>query len=93
MDKLRTIKTPSQPIATFDQTVRPVLSSPYVALRRYLESQLELLSQPECNHVKLILDLKPDNDPELLFALIQKSLMAIPDWQRSLAPRVVLGLW
>lgn len=39
------------------------------------------------------MDVKVQNDPGRLFGLIHEIITAQPDWQSSLAPRIVLGLW
>lgn len=38
-------------------------------------------------------DVKVQNDPERLFRLIHETISAQDDWQTTLAPRIVLGLW
>jgi len=38
-------------------------------------------------------DVKPQNDPETLFALMEKIITAQPNWETDLAPRILLGLW
>lgn len=53
----------------------------------------DLLMRPECKHVKLNLDIKPDNDPERLFRLMRKVIESYPNFETDLAPRLILGLW
>lgn len=52
-----------------------------------------LLRKPENQHVKLNVDIKPNNDPERLFRLMKETLSKIPDFETQLAPRLILGLW
>lgn len=49
--------------------------------------------QPENRHVKFDVDVKVDNDPDKLFELMHEIITAQPDWQSTLAPRIILGLW
>lgn len=51
------------------------------------------VQQPENQHVKFNVDVKPQNDPLRLFSLMSKIITAQPDWETKLAPRIVLGLW
>ena len=37
--------------------------------------------------------MKPQNDPERLFTLLHQTISAQEDWQTTLAPRLILGLW
>jgi phosphatidylglycerol phospholipase C len=43
--------------------------------------------------VKFNVDVKVQNDPDRLFALMHEIITAQPDWESILAPRIVLGLW
>jgi len=52
-----------------------------------------IFHQPENRHVKFNVDVKPQNDPEVLFSLMEKVVTAQPDWETALAPRILLGLW
>ncbi|KAG8865148.1 hypothetical protein FRB96_000037 [Tulasnella sp. 330] len=54
---------------------------------------VELLMKPENLHVKFNVDVKVQNDPNRLFRLIHNIISAQPDWEKVLAPRIVLGLW
>ncbi|KAF7294875.1 GP-PDE domain-containing protein [Mycena indigotica] len=54
---------------------------------------LALLMKPENMHIMLDIDVKPTNDPEKLFSLMHASISAFPEWQTTLAPRILLGLW
>ena len=49
--------------------------------------------QPENRHVKFNVDVKVQNKPAHLFALMHKTISAQPDWETALAPRILLGLW
>lgn len=53
----------------------------------------DLLMRPEHKHVKLNLDIKPDNDPDRLFPLMRKVVESYPNFDTDLAPRLILGLW
>ncbi|XP_006456842.1 hypothetical protein AGABI2DRAFT_154321 [Agaricus bisporus var. bisporus H97] len=54
---------------------------------------IELLMRPENQHIKFNVDVKPHNNPERLFKLMNETIVAQPSWQTVLAPRIVLGLW
>lgn len=51
------------------------------------------LLQPENQHVKFNVDVKVQNDPDRLFALMNKIISSQPDWEKKLAPRILVGLW
>jgi phosphatidylglycerol phospholipase C len=38
-------------------------------------------------------DVKVQNDPDKLFKLMDEIITAQPDWELTLAPRIILGLW
>lgn len=38
-------------------------------------------------------DVKVQNDPERLFRLMRKTIEGYADWEKTLAPRILLGLW
>jgi hypothetical protein len=38
-------------------------------------------------------DVKVQNEPDRLFTLMHEIITAQPDWQTTLAPRIILGLW
>lgn len=52
---------------------------------------LQLLIKPEARHVQLNVDVKLDNDPEVLFELMNREIMKFEDWESELAPRLILG--
>ncbi|KAF8165680.1 PLC-like phosphodiesterase [Crassisporium funariophilum] len=52
-----------------------------------------LLMNPENRHVKFNVDVKVQNDPDRLFALMHDIIAAQPNWETALAPRILLGLW
>ena len=54
---------------------------------------MDLLMRPENQHCFLNIDVKVDNEPELLFTLIRDIISAYKGWEALLAPRLVLGLW
>lgn len=59
-----------------------------------LTETLSLLAKPENSHVILNVDVKVDNDPSRVFALVRRTLEGVSDsWRSSLAPRIILGLW
>ncbi|KAJ3563204.1 hypothetical protein NP233_g9091 [Leucocoprinus birnbaumii] len=49
--------------------------------------------QPENQHVKFNVDVKVQNDPDRLFKLMNDIITSQPDWETTLAPRILLGLW
>lgn len=55
--------------------------------------EAQFFLQPENRHVKFDVDVKVDNDPDKLFELMHEIITAQPDWQSTLAPRIILGLW
>ncbi|GAA96211.1 uncharacterized protein L969DRAFT_91664 [Mixia osmundae IAM 14324] len=54
---------------------------------------VEMLMRPENRHVILNIDVKPDNDPERLFRLMDSVIRQYDDFETTLSPRLVLGLW
>ncbi|KAI9636540.1 PLC-like phosphodiesterase [Dioszegia hungarica] len=59
----------------------------------FLSDVLEVMLYPGNEAVKLNLDCKVGIDPERLFVLIQGVLTTFDDWEKRLAPRIILGLW
>ena len=57
------------------------------------EQLCELLMKPENRHVQFNVDIKPNNDPERLFSIMRKTVSKFPDYEKTLAPRLILGLW
>ncbi|PWN53520.1 PLC-like phosphodiesterase [Violaceomyces palustris] len=53
----------------------------------------DLLMREDCKHVKLNLDIKPDNDPDRLFSLMKDIVESYPNYETDLSPRLILGLW
>ncbi|KAN0066156.1 hypothetical protein ACQY0O_000250 [Thecaphora frezii] len=53
----------------------------------------DLLMRADCKHVKLNLDIKPDNNPDRLFPLMREIIESYPGFETDLAPRLILGLW
>lgn len=39
------------------------------------------------------IDIKPNNDPERLFTIMDKVVRKFPQYETELAPRLILGLW
>jgi phosphatidylglycerol phospholipase C len=54
---------------------------------------VELLMRPENQHANFNVDVKVQNDPDRLFALMHEIITAQPNWETLLAPRILLGLW
>ncbi|KAF8076793.1 PLC-like phosphodiesterase [Lyophyllum atratum] len=73
------------------QHVRTI-KEPKQAIPTFAET-VALLMLPENQHVKFNVDVKVQNDPDRLFALMHKVIAAQPDWETALAPRILLGLW
>jgi len=57
------------------------------------QKTVALLMKPENRHVTFNIDVKIQNKPERLFALMHAIISAQPDWETALAPRILLGLW
>ncbi|ELU38375.1 1-acylglycerol-3-phosphate O-acyltransferase [Rhizoctonia solani AG-1 IA] len=57
------------------------------------EQTIELLMRPDNRHVTFNVDVKPHNDPDRLFKLMHTIISAQEDWETTLAPRILLGLW
>lgn len=100
MQHVRTKKEPKQAIPTFAETVELLMkvccaySYPCADIH-----SIEVLtvpcarSQPENMHVKFNVDVKADNNPARLFALMHAIISAHADYETLLAPRILLGLW
>lgn len=52
-----------------------------------------LLMRPENQRIKFNVDVKVQNDPARLFSLMHDIIVAQPEWETNLAPRILLGLW
>ena len=50
-------------------------------------------AQPENMQVKFNVDVKVQNDPDRLFALMHNVISAYANWETALAPRILLGMW
>ncbi|KAG8914799.1 hypothetical protein FRC00_010711 [Tulasnella sp. 408] len=66
--------------------------SPVQAIPTFAQS-IELLMKPENRHVKFNVDVKVQNDPDRLFRLMHEVISAQENWEKDLAPRILLGLW
>ncbi|KAA1466524.1 PLC-like phosphodiesterase [Dentipellis sp. KUC8613] len=73
------------------ENVRTV-KKPQQAIPTFAET-VTLLMKPENQHVKFNVDVKVYNDPPRLFKLMHAIISAQPDWEKKLAPRIILGLW
>ncbi|TNY19246.1 glycerophosphoryl diester phosphodiesterase [Rhodotorula diobovata] len=58
-----------------------------------LRETLDLLMLPANQHVLLNIDVKVDNDPERLFAIMRDIIESYDGFETKLAPRLLLGLW
>ncbi|KAL1747243.1 PLC-like phosphodiesterase [Schizophyllum fasciatum] len=65
---------------------------PVQAIPTFAET-VALLMRPENMHVVFDVDIKPQNDPERLFTLLDEIISSYADWQTKLAPRLLLGIW
>jgi len=65
---------------------------PHQAIPTFDET-IALLMRPENQHVNFNVDVKVQNTPTRLFALMHKTISAHPEWETRLAPRILLGLW
>ncbi|KAJ7886721.1 PLC-like phosphodiesterase [Mycena leptocephala] len=54
---------------------------------------ISLLMLPENQHVNFNVDVKVQNTPARLFALMHQTISSHPNWETVLAPRILLGLW
>jgi len=54
---------------------------------------IALLMKEENQHVKFNIDVKVQNDPDRLFSLMHDVISSQPNWETTIAPRLVLGLW
>ncbi|KAJ3788910.1 PLC-like phosphodiesterase [Lentinula aff. detonsa] len=68
------------------------VKEPKQAIPTFAET-ITLLMQPENQHVKFNVDVKPQNNPRRLFSLMHNIISVQSDWETKLAPRLVLGLW
>ncbi|EMD40535.1 hypothetical protein CERSUDRAFT_91264 [Gelatoporia subvermispora B] len=68
------------------------VKEPKQAIPTFAET-IALLMKPENMHVRFNVDVKVQNSPARLFALMHKIISAQPDWETVLAPRLLIGLW
>jgi len=68
------------------------MKEPKQSIPTFVET-VELLMRPENHHVKFNVDVKVQNNPARLFALMHKVISAQPNWETDLAPRILVGLW
>jgi glycerophosphoryl diester phosphodiesterase len=68
------------------------LKEPKQSIPTFSET-LALLMQPRNQHVKFNVDVKVQNDPDRLFALMHMIISSHAEWETALAPRILLGLW
>ncbi|KAJ6515363.1 PLC-like phosphodiesterase, partial [Mycena sanguinolenta] len=65
---------------------------PHQPIPTFAES-IALLMRPENQHANFNVDVKVQNTPTRLFALMHETISSYPDWETLLAPRILLGLW
>ncbi|KAG6867478.1 hypothetical protein C0993_002301 [Termitomyces sp. T159_Od127] len=68
------------------------IKTPQQAIPTFAET-IALLMRPENMHAKFNVDVKVQNEPERLFALMHAVIAAQAEWETALAPRILLGLW
>lgn len=68
------------------------LKEPHVPMPR-LRELLEYISQPELQHIWILLDIKLDNNADDVMRLIAETLAAVPSGPNPWQNRVVLGFW
>ncbi|OCH94290.1 PLC-like phosphodiesterase [Obba rivulosa] len=90
IEHLRTVKEPKQAIPTFAETIALLMKVRPLPLPPRADPNAP---QPENLHVKFNVDVKVQNDPARLFALMHRVVAAQPDWETVLAPRLLIGLW
>lgn len=57
------------------------------------EQLCALLMEQGNRHVKLNIDIKPNNDADRLFRIMATIVQKFPEYETQLAPRLILGLW
>ncbi|KAJ7368882.1 PLC-like phosphodiesterase [Mycena olivaceomarginata] len=65
---------------------------PHQAIPTFAET-IALLMRPENQHANFNVDVKVQNTPARLFALMHETISSHPNWETLLAPRILLGLW
>jgi len=68
------------------------IKEPKQAIPTFAET-VALLMRPENQHAYFNVDVKVQNDPDRLFALMHEIISSQPEWETALAPRILLGLW
>jgi len=68
------------------------LKEPHQSIPTYVDT-LNLLMKKDNQHMKLNIDCKVNNDPDRLFSTMHECLTTFPNWETTLAPRLILGLW
>jgi len=68
------------------------LRSPHEPMPR-LRDLLELVAQPELQHLWLLLDIKVDNDADNVMRLIAETIKSVPPGARPWNDRILLGIW
>ncbi|KAJ7771079.1 PLC-like phosphodiesterase [Mycena maculata] len=68
------------------------IKEPHQSIPTFDET-IALLMRPENQHVNFNVDVKVQNTPARLFALMHKTISSHAEWETRLAPRILLGLW
>ncbi|KAJ7682243.1 PLC-like phosphodiesterase [Mycena polygramma] len=68
------------------------VKEPHQSIPTFAET-VSLLMLPENQHVNFNVDVKVQNTPARLFALMHQTISSHPNWETLLAPRILLGLW
>ncbi|KAH6649933.1 PLC-like phosphodiesterase [Chaetomium tenue] len=70
------------------------LQEPHQGMPR-LSDLLEWLARPELASVWLLLDIKTDDDPEVLLPAIARTVASVPPWEggKGWKERIVVGAW
>ena len=60
-----------------------------------LSDLLEWLARPELASLWLLLDIKTDDDPDLLLPAIARTIASVPPWEggKGWKERIVVGAW
>src|SRR5258705_527924 len=92
MEHVRTVKEPKQSIPTFEETIKLLMRVRIVFnFREHILTPWH--KQSENQQVKFNVDVKVQNDPDRLFRLMHHIIAQQPNWETTLAPRILLGLW
>lgn len=65
---------------------------PHLPIPTFRET-IDLLMQPSNMHLLFSVDVKEHSHPEILFYQMHKVISSHPDYLKTLAPRLILGIW